>query len=220
MLPEGPCTYSIKDMLAAGKLAQKVVANYGMTDLGITMWAPRDGPIEFGKRSFEVAPRFGRPVDHPGFAFVACVSCPGQPRLVLRVPFLGCHKGAYCFLSRTHALPNHTLFLSIELYPFGDDDDADPHELNTRCPQVAAGGASVRFILPPSTCLFPVADAVQVTVDNIDADLFGTGIRGGMFQPADQTLHRVRTATHDLVRAAFADSLARGRPHPASLFHH
>ena len=74
---------------------------------------------------------------------------------------------------------------------------------------MAAGGAHVKFILLSSTCLCPVVDAVQVTVDNIDADLFATGIRGGMFQPADQTLHRVRTATHDLVRAAFADSLAR-----------
>ena len=75
------------------------------------------------------------------------------------------------------------------------------------------------YILPPSNFFIPDADAVQVTVDNIDADLFATGIRGGMFQPADQTLHRVRTATHDLVRAAFADSLARGRPHPASHFY-
>ena len=78
MLPEGPCTYSIKDMLAAGKLAQKVVANYGMTDLGITMWAPRDGPVEFGKRSFEVAPRFGRPVDDCGFALLHVSAVPSS----------------------------------------------------------------------------------------------------------------------------------------------
>ena len=46
-------------------------------------------------------------------------------------------------------------------------------------------------------------------MDNIDADLFNTSVRGGMFQPADQMLHRLRTATYDLVRAAFDDCLAR-----------
>jgi hypothetical protein len=56
MLPEGPGTYSIRDLAAAGKLAQKVVANYGMTDLGITMYAPR-GHAEYNMRSFEARPR-------------------------------------------------------------------------------------------------------------------------------------------------------------------
>ena len=46
-------------------------------------------------------------------------------------------------------------------------------------------------------------------MDNIDADLFNTSVRGGMFQPADQMLHRLRTATYNLVRAAFDDCLAR-----------
>ena len=56
----------------------------------------------------------------------------------------------------------------------------------------------------------------QVTVDNIDADLFNTSVRGGMFQPADQMLHKLRTATYDLVRAAFDDCLAR--PNSAAPF--
>ena len=46
-------------------------------------------------------------------------------------------------------------------------------------------------------------------MDNIDTDLFSTSVRGGMFQPADQMLHRLRTSTYDLVRAAFDDCLAR-----------
>ena len=54
LLPEGPSTYSVEDMDAAGKLAEKVVANYGMTDLGILAYAPPPGRKEFGKRSFEV----------------------------------------------------------------------------------------------------------------------------------------------------------------------
>lgn len=54
ILPEGPSTYSVEDMDAAGKLAEKVVANYGMTDLGILAYAPPPGRKEFGKRSFEV----------------------------------------------------------------------------------------------------------------------------------------------------------------------
>ena len=58
MLPEGPSTYSVGDMEAAGKLAEKVVANYGMTDLGILAYAPPPGRKEFGKQSFEAR---GRP---------------------------------------------------------------------------------------------------------------------------------------------------------------
>jgi len=52
----------------------------------------------------------------------------------------------------------------------------------------------------------------QVTVDNIDEDTFASGIRGGMFQPADQNLYQLRCATYELVRAGYADSLARPPP--------
>jgi hypothetical protein len=45
----------------------------------------------------------------------------------------------------------------------------------------------------------------EVSVDNIDADLFGRGIRGGFFQPSDQSLHELRTAMYDIMREAYAE---------------
>ena len=50
---------------------------------------------------------------------------------------------------------------------------------------------------------------LQVSVDNIDRDLFGRAVRGAMYQPSDGTLHRHRAAAHDLVRAAYADDVVR-----------
>ena len=38
----------------AGKLAQKVVSNYGMSDLGITVHAPPAGGAGFQRKSYEV----------------------------------------------------------------------------------------------------------------------------------------------------------------------
>eukprot|EP00887_Chlorella_sp_A99_P007243 scaffold2.g7243.t1 len=47
----------------------------------------------------------------------------------------------------------------------------------------------------------------EVTVDNIDADLFGNTIRGGGFQAGDAAWHRVREEAHSLLKAAYADNL-------------
>jgi len=38
----------------AGRLAQKVVSNYGMSDLGITVHAPPAGGAGFQRKSYEV----------------------------------------------------------------------------------------------------------------------------------------------------------------------
>ena len=54
MLAEGPTTYSLGDLRDATKLAQKIVQSYGMTDMGITMHAPKQHAIGFMKRAFEV----------------------------------------------------------------------------------------------------------------------------------------------------------------------
>ncbi len=54
MLEEGPTTYSLGDLRDATKLAQKIVQSYGMTDMGITMHAPKQHAIGFMKRAFEV----------------------------------------------------------------------------------------------------------------------------------------------------------------------
>ena len=54
LLDDGPTTYSLGDMRDATKLAQKIVQSYGMTDLGITMHAPKQHALGFMKRAFEV----------------------------------------------------------------------------------------------------------------------------------------------------------------------
>ena len=54
MLAEGPTTYSLGDLRDATKLAQKIVQSYGMTNMGITMHAPKQHAIGFMKRAFEV----------------------------------------------------------------------------------------------------------------------------------------------------------------------
>ena len=54
LLEEGPSTYSIGDLRDGTRLAQKIVSAYGMTDAGITMYAPKQRRIAFMKRAFEV----------------------------------------------------------------------------------------------------------------------------------------------------------------------
>lgn len=47
----------------------------------------------------------------------------------------------------------------------------------------------------------------EVTVDSIDADLFGSSIRGGAFQPSDESRHRIRVAVHDIMVKAYNHNL-------------
>ena len=57
----------------------------------------------------------------------------------------------------------------------------------------------------------------QVAIDNIDADLFGRGVRGGFFQPSDAMLHKIRNAMYDILREAYAEDLVRSKPEPYTL---
>ena len=52
----GLTTYSVSDLRDALNLAQKLVMNYGLSDSGLTMYAPVGGRIGFMRRSFEVRP--------------------------------------------------------------------------------------------------------------------------------------------------------------------
>ncbi|CAG9464039.1 unnamed protein product [Pedinophyceae sp. YPF-701] len=45
----------------------------------------------------------------------------------------------------------------------------------------------------------------EVAVDNIDEDLFGRGVEGGLWSPSDRTLHTVRAHAAEIVREAEAD---------------
>ncbi|CAD7703964.1 unnamed protein product [Ostreobium quekettii] len=47
----------------------------------------------------------------------------------------------------------------------------------------------------------------EVNVDNIDEDLFGRGLKGGMFQPSDIGQHKMLMEIHKMLREAYADCL-------------
>ena len=47
----------------------------------------------------------------------------------------------------------------------------------------------------------------EVTVDNIDADLFGNSIPGGGFQPSDASWHRTQSAANGIVLEAYNEDL-------------
>lgn len=51
-----------------------------------------------------------------------------------------------------------------------------------------------------------------MAIDNIDADLFGRGVRGGYFQPSDAMHHKIRSAMYEILRDAYADVLVRLSP--------
>lgn len=55
---------------------------------------------------------------------------------------------------------------------------------------------------------------VQVSVANIDENLYGREIPGAMFQPSDQKWTRIKKKALDLVRLAFADALVRSPGYP------
>lgn len=54
--------------------------------------------------------------------------------------------------------------------------------------------------------------ALQVSVDNIDADLFGRGVRGGSFQPSDDTLHAIKSQAIALLTEAYDKDMVRTTP--------
>ena len=79
MLEEGPTTYSLGDLRDAMKLAQKIVQSYGMTDMGITMHAPKQHAIGFMKRAFEVMLLRNRSLSMPGRQSI--LACPYQKEM-------------------------------------------------------------------------------------------------------------------------------------------
>lgn len=50
---------------------------------------------------------------------------------------------------------------------------------------------------------------MQVSVDNIDADLFGRGVPGGSFQPSDDNMHNMRTQAIAMLQEAYDKDLVR-----------
>jgi len=60
---------------------------------------------------------------------------------------------------------------------------------------------------PPPGRLGFMQKSFEVTVDNIDADLFGTTIPGGSFQPSDAAWHRIRSTAANIVKAAYVANL-------------
>lgn len=50
---------------------------------------------------------------------------------------------------------------------------------------------------------------MQVSVDNIDADLFGKGVRGGSFQPSDDNMHDMKCQAIAMLHEAYDKDLVR-----------
>ena len=55
MLGEGPTTYSMADMRDAMNMSLKLVASYGLSDAGVTLYAPSTTVSGFMKKGFEVS---------------------------------------------------------------------------------------------------------------------------------------------------------------------
>ena len=58
-------------------------------------------------------------------------------------------------------------------------------------------------------CSKPSFVAMQVSVDNIDADLFGRGVRGGSFQPSDDTMHLIKSQAIVMLHDAYDQNMVR-----------
>ena len=56
---------------------------------------------------------------------------------------------------------------------------------------------------PPPGRLGFMQKSFEVTVDNIDADLFGDSIPGGAFQPSDASWHQIRSRAAEIVKTAY-----------------
>jgi hypothetical protein len=70
---------------------------------------------------------------------------------------------------------------------------------------------------PPSRPPGFMRKSFEVAVDNIDADLFGRGTRGGGFQPADQTWTTVQRHVFGLIEDAYQKNLRTLHAHKQAL---
>ena len=55
MIPEGPSSYGSQALTDASGLAMKMVANYGMTEMGITTFAPSLDDLGSSSNSYETS---------------------------------------------------------------------------------------------------------------------------------------------------------------------
>ena len=60
---------------------------------------------------------------------------------------------------------------------------------------------------PPTGRLGFMQKSFEVTVDNIDADLFGSTLPTGAWQPSDATWHRIKSSAAEIVKSAYSDNL-------------
>ncbi|KAL3161042.1 hypothetical protein ABBQ38_009425 [Trebouxia sp. C0009 RCD-2024] len=70
---------------------------------------------------------------------------------------------------------------------------------------------------PPGSALGYMRKSFEVSVDNIDADLFGRGVPGGSFQPSDDNMHNMRTQAIAMLQEAYDKDLAVLRQHSDAL---
>ena len=109
-----------------------------------------------------------------------------------------CSKIHICSISSSCVVQCCALVLSLDL-----PHHITPHRIASHCI------ASHHMPACQPCCSQPSSFAVQVSVDNIDADLFGRGVAGGGFQPSDDTMHLIKSQAIVMLRDAYDQNMVR-----------
>lgn len=70
---------------------------------------------------------------------------------------------------------------------------------------------------PPTTGMGFMQKSFEVTVDNIDSDLFGDAIPGGSFQPSDEERHAVKMRAREILKEAYEANIVDLKEQRAAL---
>lgn len=81
----------------------------------------------------------------------------------------------------------------------------------------ALSDAGITTYASPGQSLGFMRKSFEVSVDNIDADLFGRNVRGGSFQPSDDTLHAIKSQAIGMLAEAYEKNMKMLRSHSDAL---
>ncbi|KAL0050459.1 hypothetical protein WJX82_011563 [Trebouxia sp. C0006] len=107
-------------------------------------------------------------------------------------------------------------FTSASSYSINDLKDATQLALKI-VTNYALSDAGITTYASPGQSLGYMRKSFEVSVDNIDADLFGRGVRGGSFQPSDDTLHAIKSQAITLLTEAYNKDMKVLRRHSNAL---
>lgn len=153
----------------ATSLAFRLIANYGLSPLGVTTWAPaprRSNALK--ERSFEVT---GAPGVHALLLWQVLAA-----GLLLQHP-----EQAQVWVTGTGASP-------------GADDSGAAVQPSAApfctCPRASLLPQPRSHVLPSNSAKPSPQPLPHPAVESIDADLFASSISGGGFQPSDENRHK------------------------------